>query len=856
MAVNLGSAVAYLTLDTSKFTSGFSTAQQAMRTFQSSTATTQDKFTAMGKGLSAVGSTLTKTVTAPLLGFGTIAVKTAADFEQGMSKVQAISGATGSDLEALADKAKEMGAKTKFSATESAEAMEYMAMAGWKTEDMLAGIEGIMNLAAASGEDLALTSDIVTDALTGFGLTAKDTGMFADVLAAASANANTNVAMLGESFKYVAPVAGALGYSVQDTSLALGLMANAGIKASQGGTALRTVLTNMVNPTDNMAAAMDLLGVSLTDNAGNMKSLKEVMVDLREGFKGTAAEQDEFAQATRELSQALSEGRITQEEYDEGINTLLSDTDLLSQSQMAQTAAMLAGKEGMSGLLAIINASDEDFNKLADAIDNSAGSAEEMAAIMLNNLPGAITLLKSQTESLLISIGELLLPMIKDIVQGITNVISWLDSLDESQKKTIVTIAEVIAVIGPLLLIIGKVITIGTSIAGVVTKIIALVGGSGGLGAALAALTGPIGIVIAAVAALAAAWATDFGGIRDKTKHILEDISSIIQSVIGWIVNFWNEHFSWLETALTTFWDYVGPIFSTGLDIIVNIFDVFAALFSGDWEGLWTSVQQLFDTIWLYIQQSFEGIIQVIVDALVQWGVDLYNKIIEMGTSLYESATEAFNKIKQGFEEVWAAIKEWFELAKEDPVAAIKSLFEPLYNAAKDAYQKIKDGFTEVWNSITDWFDLAKDDPVTAVEDIGGALYDAASGAFNQILAGFQAAWGAIASWVESKIGWLKSKIASINSAIGQVGARTAAIGVGAASRVGGSYASGLDYVPRNMAVIVHEGEAILTAQENRDRTRSGGGDIYNFYFSEALTPTKAAQAFKQVKKELALGYY
>ena len=215
-----------------------------------------------------------------------------------MSKVSAISGATGDNFKQLKEKAMEMGKKTKFSATESAEAFEYMAMAGWKTEEMLGGIEGIMNLAAASGEDLATTSDIVTDALTAFGLSASDSAEFADVLAAASANANTNVSMMGDTFKYVAPVAGALGYSVQDTAIAIGLMANSGIKASQAGTALRSILSRMAKPTEQVQTAMNELGISLTDSNGNMKSMRQVMEDMRNGFSGLTKDQQAAYAAT------------------------------------------------------------------------------------------------------------------------------------------------------------------------------------------------------------------------------------------------------------------------------------------------------------------------------------------------------------------------------------------------------------------------------------------------------------------------------------------------------------------------------------------------------------------------------
>lgn len=314
------------------------------------------KIATTGLGV-AVGNAITKVVD-KVGSIGTAAVKVGMNFEAEMSKVASISGATGDEFQKLIDKAKEMGSKTKFSATESAQAMEYMAMAGWKTQDMVDGLKGIMDLAAASGEDLALTSDIVTDALTAFGLSASDSTHFADVLAKASSNANTNVAMMGETFKYVAPVAGALGYSVEDCSVAIGLMANSGIKAGQAGTSLRQMLSRLAKPTDEVQGAMDQLGVSLTDSAGNMKSLDTVMGDLRNGFKG------------------------------------------LSKAEQAQLATSLAGQEAMSGLLAIVNASDGDFDKLKDSIYNCKDAAANMAAVAQDNLAGQITSLKSKAEGL------------------------------------------------------------------------------------------------------------------------------------------------------------------------------------------------------------------------------------------------------------------------------------------------------------------------------------------------------------------------------------------------------------------------------------------------------------------------
>ena len=281
------------------------------------------------------------------IGFGVFdAVKGYADFEEEMSAVNAISGATADEFQKLNEKAIQMGADTKFSALESAQAFKYMGMAGWKTNEMIGGIAGIMNLAAASGEDLAMTSDIVTDSLSAFGLQAKDSAMFADVLAAAATNSNTNVALMGQTFKYAAPVAGALGFSVQDTALAVGLMANQGIKGSEAGTALRAMMTRLVKPTKESGEAMDILGLNILDANGKMKPFRDIIADIREGMKK------------------------------------------LSPDSKAAVAGMLAGQEAMSGLLALVNSPYEDFDKLAGAIDNSSGAAERMAKIRMDNLKG------------------------------------------------------------------------------------------------------------------------------------------------------------------------------------------------------------------------------------------------------------------------------------------------------------------------------------------------------------------------------------------------------------------------------------------------------------------------------------
>lgn len=343
----------------------------------------KDGAKALGSLAKYAGGALAGAITA-LSGYS---IKVGADFEAAMSKVQAISGASGTALDALTAKAKEMGATTQFSASEAAQAMQYMAMAGWKDTDMLNGIKGIMDLAAASGEDLANVSDIVTDALTAFGMSAQDSGRFADVLAAASSNANTNVGLMGYTFKYVAPLAGSLKYSVEDVALAIGLMANAGIKGEQAGTALRSTFTRLIKPPKEAADAMSKLGISVKNADGSVKPLNTTLADLRKAFSK------------------------------------------LSDSEKAEYASMMAGQEAMSGFLALVNASDDDFNKLSKAIRESNGAAAGMAKTMNANLKGQMKQFQSVTEAIGISIYD---KFKKPLTNAFADVNSSLGDLNKS----------------------------------------------------------------------------------------------------------------------------------------------------------------------------------------------------------------------------------------------------------------------------------------------------------------------------------------------------------------------------------------------------------------------------------------
>lgn len=355
-------------------------------------------------------------------------VKVGSDFEQQMSTVEAITMASGEEMAALTEKAKNLGATTSFTAEEVGEAMEYMGMAGWKAEQITSGIEGVMSLAAASGENIGTVSDIVTDAMTAFGLGADEVNRFADVLAATATNANTNVGMMGETFKYVAPIAGSMGYSIEDMAVAIGLMANSGIKATQAGTSLRRIITNMAAPTKSVNEAMDALGVSLVAEDGHAKSFYEVMQDIRAGMSGLVQPTEEQLASLAELEEAYDSGSITEDEFTAKQDDLLASIYGAEGAMKAAAASGLAGKNAMSGFLALVNASDEDFDKLTAAIYNSEGAAAAMQDIKLDNLAGDVTILKSAMDGLGIEVYDQVKDPLRDLTQAGTEFISGVTS--------------------------------------------------------------------------------------------------------------------------------------------------------------------------------------------------------------------------------------------------------------------------------------------------------------------------------------------------------------------------------------------------------------------------------------------
>lgn len=728
--------------------------EEELRRLQQEAATTNtvlSKIDVAGQKMETVGNSIAGAgkkmmgVTTVIGGVGVAAVKTAADFDSAMSQVAAVSGATGKDFDALRNKAREMGAKTKFSATEAAEAMNYMAMAGWKTEDMLDGIEGVMNLAAASGEDLATTSDIVTDALTAFGLSAKDSGHFADILAAASSNANTNVSMMGETFKYCAPIAGALGFSAEDTAEAIGLMANAGIKSSQAGTALRTIMNNLAGDVKISGKAIGDVTIATTNADGSMRDLSDILADCRSAF-----------------------GNLT-------------------ESEKAQAAESLVGKNAMSGFLALMNAGQGDIDKLSSAIDNCDGSAEKMAMTMQDNLAGQLTILKSQLQELAISFGDILMPAIRAIVSKLQDFVDKLNGMDEGTKRTIVTIALLVASIGPLLVIIGTAISkIGVAMQGFVklangiSKLkVAVQGGTGvlgKLGAALGGISAPVLAVVAVIAVLVAAfvhlWKTN-EGFRDAIigtwNRIKDTISGFCQGIVDRL-NALGFQFTDIVDVLKTVWEgfcqvlapifegvfnNIANIFSTVTGVITGILDVFIGIFTGNWSQAWNGVKEIFSSIWNGISSFFTNILNVIkgvADVVLGW----------FGTSW----NEVWTNIKTFFEGIWNGIATFFTTIWETlknvvtvGIMAIGSILSAAFDIITLPFRFIWENCKEIIISV---WDAIKSKVTTVIHAVASVI----STVMNAIKTVFSTVWNTIKTVVTTVVNAIKSIVTTVFNAI------------------------------------------------------------------------------------------
>lgn len=559
-----------------------------------------------------VGEGMIKGITLPIVGIGVAAVKTAGDFEAAMSQVQAISGATGDEMEKLSRYARDMGASTVFSASESAEAMTYLGQAGWDVQQMLDGLPGLLNLAASSNTDLATTASIVTNTISGLNMEASESARVADVMAAAASGADTNVEMMGETFKYVAPVAGALGYAIEDVALVTGLMANAGVKGSQAGTSMKTAFTRLAAPTKEVAKGLDMINLSAEDFKG--LELYEQVEMLRKGFSG------------------------------------------LDETQQVQAASAIFGKEAMAGMLGVINASDEDFKKLQDSIEGSAGLAQKMADIMTDNLKGSIEETGGAMEEAAITIGNILIPVLRDLIDGVGDLFNKFNSLDPAQQELIVKTLLKLATIGPILWGVGR----ATKFVGdgfiLLSGVAKSLKGVSSIGGAFSAILGPGGKIVLILLAIVAAaylliknwdkikakaeeifpgigakvaWFRDlavqafqwvaekFGPILGKLGELGEMLFTVFVFIAGMVINQFLTNFQafvekwgWLfEIAANT----IITIIDTLLSVFTGIIEFLTGVFTGNWELAWKGVVRIFGSIFGGIATIAQDVVNTVI---------------------------------------------------------------------------------------------------------------------------------------------------------------------------------------------------------------------------------------------------
>lgn len=742
------------------------------------------KLQSAGGTLAGAGRTMTTYVTAPVVAAGAAVLKTAADFDTGMSKVQAISGATADQMTLLRDKAKEMAANTKYDLNETAEAYSYMAMAGWKTEDMLNGIAPVMHLAAASGEDLATTSDILTDNLTAFGLAASDGAMFADVLAAAATNSNTNVSMMGQSFKYAAAPAHTLGYTVQDTALALGLAANNGIKADMAGTSLRNIFQRMYKPTKESSQAIEQLGLALYDDTGKMYTFREVMQQIREGFKDIKISAEDYDAALDSLDEDLEAGNITQEKYEAELEKLNMSAFGAEEAERARAAAMLGGARATSTLLAIAQSSEEDFNKLANAIDSSSdamakledgsivplnealasgakiveqynGQAEAMAAIMEDNLNGDITKLKSQLNVLAEEFGRLLIPEVTEFVAKLSELVKKIEALPEGDKKAIIAFAKFAAVIGPLLLVIGNLlIFIGRIIEAVGTLKTALAGAK--------ILTG----ITTKLAALKVSVSTTLSAIGTEITGFLAGIGGTILTALATVASSIVAFFAGAEIG-KTIGAYIFPNDAELYEHYNGIKGTFLLLK----DFLTTLGEEIVEGAKQYYNNLKEST-ELLNEELGYLWEDLKNKMLEIWEAIKQGVTEKVSALVEGIKEHFGYLKDFFQELIQNASNWGADLINNIKEGIMAGIEGVKNAAKAVGDAIRERLHFSSPD-VGPLADFNTWMPDMMKQMADQINAGVPGVASAMQNVAGTMAGQLgpdyTGQLASINNGIGKL---------------------------------------------------------------------------------------
>ena len=709
----------------------------------------------VGGKISSVGTALLP-VTAAVTGLGAVAVKTTSDFDTAMSQVQAtmgvtndamseVDGQTVNTVDTLRDLAKEMGAKTAFSASECAEALNYLALAGYNTQQMCDTLPTVLNLAAAGDIDLASASDMVTDAMSALGMGTDEATTMVDQMSKTASTTNTSVAQLGEGILTIGATAKSIKGGTAELNTALGILANNGIKGAEGGTHLRNVILSLQNPTDGAAKVMKELGVETYDSEGNMRSLNDILGDLNTSMDGmTSAEKSNI------------------------IATIFNKTDLASvNSLLANTG--------------------ETWNSLQQGITDSGGAAQQMADTQLDNLSGQITILKSAVEGLAISFGEALMPTIRSIVAKIQSFVDWLNSLNEEQRNTIIKVGALVAALGPFLIIIGKTIsTVGSAMKGFssLVKTIGtlgakMAGSSGsvtGLASAIGAVAGPVLAVIAVIGVLVAAFVTLWNTneeFRNTMTAIWEGIVSKVQEFVSGIKERFDAlgiDFNAIAETLKAIWmgfcDLLAPVFEaafsvistvlgTVLDVITGLLDVFIGLFTGNWSQLWTGVKEIFSGIWNGIVGIFQAAINLIkgiADTICGWFGTSWN---EVWTNVSIFFMNIWNGITGFFSTAWETIKNVVQVG----IMFIGSILEAAWNIITLPFQLIwencKEIIISVWNTIS-----------STVSTVINTIATIISTVLTTIQTVFSTIWDAISTKVSTVINAIKTAVSTVFNAV------------------------------------------------------------------------------------------
>ena len=712
MSVNVGTAVGYLDLDASKFKAGLKDAQSTLSEFTNSSNNAGTRFEALGSSLKTVGSTITTAVSLPLLALGAGAIKTASDFEAGMSKVSALSGATGDDLKMLEDKAREMGSTTKYSATESAEALSYMALAGWDANQMAEGLEPALKLAGAAGMELALATDIVTDTMSMFGMEASEATKMTDMLAYAQANSNTDVQQLGEALKYCGASANAMGYDLADTTALLGTFADQGLKGSSAGTTLNAMFRDMKKNAKDGAIAIGDTNVAIVDANGNYRDMTDILADVEKATEG-----------------------MTQAERDMALSSIW-------------------GTEALKGVNMAFEAGVPKIREFEEGIRNSDGAASEMYDTMQNNLQGAIDNMKSAFEGLLITIGQRLIPIFQNLVEGITNIFTWFNNLNPAIQNVIIGVGGFLAVLGPLLLIVGNVIIfivkLSTSISALVTFFSAGGAGAGILSTAIGALSGPIGIAIGVITALIAVGVL----LYNNWDTIKAKCSEVWNSIVETVTTVWNN----IKTSTLEIWSNITSTLSSAWDSIKSVTQPAVNFIKDIVSSAWSFISTTTSTIW----NSIKGIIQSVwelIKSIVNLGVEVIKLAITVAWNAIKTVTTtAWNGIKTVIQTVWNAIKP----VVTSGANAVKTVVTTVFNAVKSVV-------TTIWNSIKTVIQTAWNGIKSVVSTGANLVRSTISSVFSTLTNIMTAPFKAAQSVISGILGGITSAINSVTSGIKKV---------------------------------------------------------------------------------------